>query len=105
MNPVRWPVLLVHLAKEAAALRSDPDFAGEMNRVANLLAIPLPAAVVSVRTRAAVARRCTELAAEGDVRQAATLLAGYLLAVVRWERGRRPSDGHGGGARSGRPRR
>ena len=82
-----WPVLLDRLAKEAAAQGSDPDFADEMNRVADLLAIPLPEAVVDVRTRAAVARRCTELADEGDMRHAAALLAGYLLAVVRWEAG------------------
>ena len=82
-----WPVLLDRLVKEAAAQGSDPGFVGKMNRAAKLLAVPLPAAVVSARTRAAVARRCTELAAEGDVRQAAALLAGYLLAVVRWERG------------------
>ena len=81
-----WPVLLDRLIKEAAALRADPGFIEEMDRVANLLAIPLPAAIVSARTRAAVARRCTELAGEGDIRHAAALLAGYLLAVVRWER-------------------
>ena len=74
------------LVEEVAALRTDPGFAGEMIEVANRLAIPLPAAVVSSRTRAAVERRCTELAAAGDLRQAAALLAGYLLAVVWWER-------------------
>ena len=88
-----WPVLLDRLVKEAAAQGSDPGFVGKMNRAAKLLAVPLPAAVVSARTRAAVARRCTELAAEGDVHQAAALLAGYLLAVVRWERGGPPRDG------------
>ena len=69
-----------------AIQRANPDFADEMNRVAGLLAIPLPAAVVSARTRIAVVRRCTELAAEGYLHRAAALLAGYLLAVVRWER-------------------
>lgn len=88
-----WPVLLNRLAKEAAAQGSDFGFAREMNRAANLLAIPLPAAVVSASIRAAVARRCTELAGEGDIRQAAALLAGYLLAVVRWERGQRARGG------------
>ena len=85
---VRWPVLLDRLVKEAGAQGADPDFADEMNRVAHLLAIPLPEAVMDVRTRIAVARRCTELADEGDLRRAAAFLAGYLLAVVRWERAR-----------------
>ena len=84
----RWPVLLDRLVKEAAVQGADPDFADEMNRVAHLLAIPLPAAVVSARTRMAVVRRCTELAAEKDLWRAAAFLAGYLLAVVRWERSR-----------------
>ena len=74
--------------REAAVQGADPGFADDMDRVAKLLAIPLPAAIVSTRTRAAVARRCTELAGAGDMRRAAALLAGYLLAVVRWERGR-----------------
>jgi hypothetical protein len=81
---------LNRLAKEAAALRTDPDFVDEMDRIANLLMIPLPAAIVSARTRAAVARRCSELAgSKGHIRHAAALLAGYLLAVVRWEGARR----------------
>ena len=86
MKATRWPVLLDRLVKEAAAQGADPDFAGEMRKVAHLLTIPLPAAVVSARTRLAVVRRCTELADEGDLRRAAAFLAGYLLAVVRWER-------------------
>ena len=81
-----WSVLMDRLVAAAAALKTDPDFAGEMIKAAHRLAIPLPAAVVSSRTRAAVARRCTELAAEGGLRQAAALLAGYLLAVVWWKR-------------------
>ena len=88
-----WPVLLDRLAKEAAAHKADPDFVDEMDRIANLLAIPLPAAIVSTRTRAAIARRCSELAGEGHTRHAAALLAGYLLAVVRWERAPRPGTG------------
>ena len=93
----RWSVLLDRLVKEAAVQGANPDFADEMNRVANLLAIPLPAAVVSARTRRAVVRRCTELADEGDLRRAAAFLAGYLLAVVRWERAHAHPD-------AGRPR-
>ena len=93
MRATRWPVLLDRLVKEAAALRSDPDFADEMNRMAELLAIPLPEAVVDDRTRLAVVRRCTELADEGDLRRAAALLAGYLLAVVRWEQAHAPPGG------------
>ena len=81
-----WSVLMGRLVEEVAALKADPDFAGEMIKVAHRLAIPLPAAVVSSRTRAAVVRRCTELTAEEGLRQAAALLAGYLLAVVWWER-------------------
>jgi hypothetical protein len=88
-----WPGVLDRLAQEAGALGTDPGFADEMNRVAHLLAIPLPEAIVSARTRAAVARRCSELAGEGDTRHAAALLAGYLLAVVRWERAPRPGPG------------
>ena len=65
-----------------------------MNRVAKLLAIPLPEAVVDDRTRIAVAQRCTVLAAEGDLRRAAALLAGYLLAVAQWERGGRTREEH-----------
>ena len=38
-------------------------------------------------------RRCTELVDEGRMRQAAALLAGYLLAVVRWERTLRARSG------------
>jgi hypothetical protein len=83
VKATRWSVLLDRLVREAAAQGSDPVFVGEMNRMANLLAIPLPEAVVDVHTSHAVVRRCTELANEGDLRRAAALLAGYLLAVVR----------------------
>ena len=81
-----WSVLMDRLVAAAAALKTDPGFAAEMIKAAHRLAIPLPSAGVSSRTRVAVVRRCTELAAEGALRQAAALLAGYLLAVVWWER-------------------
>ena len=72
------------LAKEADALKSDPVFAAEVCSAADRLAIPLPAAVVSDRTCSAVARRCSDLIAAGQIRQAAALLAGHRLAIVRW---------------------
>ena len=81
-----WSVLMDRLVEEVVALKADPGFAVEMIKVAHLLAVPLPAAVASSRTRTAVVRRCTELAAKEGLRQAAALLAGYLLAVVWWER-------------------
>lgn len=74
------------LVNEAAARGADPTFAVETDSIANRLAIPLPAAVLFPHTGAAVMRRCAELVAAGRRRQAAALLAGYLLAVVRWER-------------------
>lgn len=81
-----WSVLMGRLVEELSALKGDPDFHGEVIKAADLLAVPSPATVVSSRTRAAVVRRCTELAAETGLRQAAALLAGYLLAVVCWGR-------------------
>jgi len=74
------------LAKEADALKSDPAFAAEVRSAADRLSIPLPAAVVSDRTCSAVARRCSDLIAAGDLRQAAALLAGHRLAIVQWTR-------------------
>ena len=72
------------LAREADDLKSDPDFAVEVLSAAHRLAVPLPAAVVSDRTCSAVARRCSDLVAAGELRQAAALLAGHRFAIVRW---------------------
>lgn len=74
------------LVNEAAARVSDPTFAFETDTMANRLAIPLPAAVLFPQTGAAVLRRCADLVAARRRRDAAALLAGYLLAVVRWSR-------------------
>lgn len=74
------------LVNEAAARVSDHTFAVETDTIATRLAIPLPAAVMFPQTATAVMRRCTELVAAGRRREAAALLAGYLLAVVRWSR-------------------
>ena len=72
------------LNKEADALKSDPGFVAEVLSAAHRLAVPLPAAVVSDRTCSAVARRCSDLIAAGELRQAAALLAGHRFAIVRW---------------------
>ena len=81
-----WFAMADFLAKEAETLKTDPGFAAEVNSAAHRLAIPLPAAVVSDRTCSAVARRCTDLGASGELRQAAALLAGHRLAIERWFR-------------------
>ena len=80
------------LGKEAETLRTDPRFVAEVYTVSDLLSIPLPAAVVSDRTCTAVARRCSELVASGELRQAVALLAGHRLAIERWIRSRRVGD-------------
>ena len=83
------------LSKEAQALRTDPRFVAEVYTVADRLSIPLPATVVGDRTCTAVARRCSDLVASGELRQAVALLAGHRLAIERWYRGpsrSRPSD-------------
>ena len=72
------------LVNEAAARVSDPTFAVESDTIANRLAIPLPAAVMFPQTATAVMRRCAKLVAADRRREAAALLAGYLLAAVRW---------------------
>ena len=77
------------LGMEAETLKADPRFVAEVCTVADRLSIPLPAAVVSDRTCTAVARRCSELVASGELRQAVALLAGHRLAIVRWTRSRR----------------
>jgi len=77
------------LSKEAETLRTDPRFEAEVYTVADLLSIPLPAAVVSDRTCTAIARRCSEMVADGQLRQAVALLAGHRLAIERWIRSRR----------------
>ena len=82
------------LANEADALKSDPRFAAEVRSGADRLAVPLPAAVVSDRTCSAVARRCSDLVASGELRQAVALLAGHRLAIVRWSW---PKNGDCGG--------
>ena len=79
-----WLAMADFLAREADALKSDPDFVAEVRSAAHRLAVPLPAAVVSERTCSAVARRCTEMVASGEFRQAAALLAGHRFAIVRW---------------------
>ena len=81
-----WFAMADFLAKEAETLKTDPGFAAEVNTAAHRLAIPLPAAVVSDRTCSAVARRCSDLVASGELRQAAALLAGHRLAIERWFR-------------------
>ena len=80
------------LGKEAETLRTDPRFVAEVYTVSNRLSIPLPAAVVSDRTCTAVARRCSELVAAGELRQAVALLAGHRVAIERWIRSRRADD-------------
>ena len=82
-------VMARFLAKEAESLRTDPRFVAEVCTVSDRLSIPLPAAVVSDRTCSAVARRCSELVASGQLRQAVALLAGHRLAIERWIRSRR----------------
>ena len=79
-----WLAMADFLANEAGALKSDPRFAAEVRSVAHRLAIPSPAAVVTDRTCSAVARRCSDLVAAGELRQAFALLAGHRLAIVRW---------------------
>ena len=81
-----WLAMADFLAKEAEILKTDPGFAAEVCFAAYRLAIPLPAAVVSDRTCSAVARRCTDLIASGELRQAVALLAGHRLAIERWSR-------------------
>lgn len=81
-----WLAMADFLAKEVDALKSDPNFAAEVRSAAHRLAVPLPAAVVTDRICSAVARRCTELVASGDFRQAAALLAGHRFAIVQWSR-------------------
>ena len=78
--------LAAFLANVAETLKTDPRFAAEVCFVAYRLAIPLPAAVVSDRTCSAVARRCSDLVASGQLRQAVALLAGHRLAIERWFR-------------------
>lgn len=74
------------LVKEVAARASDPAFVAETDTIAKRLTIPLPSAVMWSHTGAAVVQHCTELVDAGRRREAAALLAGYLLAVVRWKR-------------------
>ena len=81
-----WLSLAAFLAKEAQTLKTDPAFAAEVSSAADRLTIPLPAAVVSDRTCSAVARRCSDLIASGELRQAVALLAGHRLAIERWFR-------------------
>ena len=89
--PARDPQLAIarFLGKETGTLRTDPHFVAEVCSVADRLSIPLPAAVVSDRTCSAVARRCSDLVASGELRQAVVLLAGHRLAIERWIRSRR----------------
>ena len=77
------------LGMEAETLRSDPRFVAEVYTVSDRLSIPLPADVVSDRTCTAVARRCSEMVAAGQLRQAVALLAGHRVAIERWIRSRR----------------
>ena len=74
------------LANVAVTLKTDPRFAAEVCSAAYRLAIPLPDAGGSDRTCSAVARRCTDLIASGEMRQAIALLAGHRLAIERWSR-------------------
>ena len=84
------------LAENADALRADPTFAAEVCSAAHRLTVPVPAAVVSDRTCSAVARRCSDLVASGELRQALALLAGHRLAIVRWIRSDKAGHLHGG---------
>ena len=77
------------LGMEAETLRSDPRFVAEVYTISDRLSIPLPADVVSDRTCTAVARRCSEMVAAGQLRQAVALLAGHRVAIERWIRSRR----------------
>ena len=83
-NP--WLAMADFLANEAGALKSDPRFAAEVRSVAHRLAIPSPAAVVTDRTCSAVAQRCSELLASGELRQAAALSPATGSPFVRWSR-------------------
>lgn len=81
-DPLR--ALAAFLDQEAEALMEDPSFALQVRVAARSLAVPEPAAVVSERTCAAVAHRCGDLIAGGNLRLAVALLAGHRLAVQRW---------------------